>query len=305
MPDGDSSATAVIEALTPAPSTTEATATDSSPESTADSTQAAAPEKTSSEPDYKEATEKFLATPEGRKYLLEHAEIKKEIDHRSKSVREADIDRRATEKAAEIVRQNNARLEEQAQARLRQAQQEQSDSELWREIEDDPTSPLAQRLRPELEARKSARQTAAAEEQVMQRLAPTLQQRAEVSANQRLIAMLTDAIQQDPSLSDDDRAELNPLNPKYTDHLSFLSAWRDLSSGRQAKELAKTLAKTEAAAMLATERATNRQQEKAPVTLPPGEGGLTDEQFMADYGAGKSNNTARQLKWMRDNGIIT
>ncbi len=293
MADGDNPAAAVLEALTTAP------------ETPAD-TPAQVPAPKSDEPKQSEAPtappepdiDALLARDDVLERLRKHPIVQADIEHRSKSIRDADVERRVQEG----IRRANAEAKQQAEAMLQVAKEEQDDAEAWRRVNEDPDSPASQWLKPQLEARRAARDAARSEQQVTEKLWPQFQQQAEVAANQRLMSMVLDFVDKHPHLSDEDKAALDPR--RYTDHLSFLSGVFDTLSTKQAKELAKTLVKPEAEAMVQERLAALRAEEKSPVTLPPGSSGETDESFSAAYAGGKSNNTARQLQWMHENGIL-
>lgn len=69
---------------------------------------------------------------------------------------------------------------------------------------------------------------------------------------------------------------------------------------KRASELAPKLAEA-----IVTERSgVAREQEPSPVTTPAGSVAASDTEFIADYAAGKNNNTARAMKQLREWGIL-
>lgn len=235
------------------------------------------------------------------------------VDHpkaqqKLKSIREADIERRADEKASARVRQAQAA----AAAQLQQAQSQQHLDEYWSEVERriqaDPDSPLSQLLSQQLNSYKSQKVADRALIEARTALEPALRQHLQeqifAEAGNYWMSALDQLVDSDDGLTSEEKLELNPRNSKYTSAVEFLKAWAKLTTSRQAQKLAKSMAKTEAEAILQSRLATSRQAEQTPVALPSSEAASTGEQFMSDYAHGKSNDTSRQLKWMRDNGIL-
>lgn len=303
---GDTDPVAAL--VDPAPTATEAPAA-TEPTSTETPAQAAEPQKPEApapkaEPDL----DTLLSDEEFVNKLLSH----KKAQERIKSVREADIDRRSQERAAEIVRQERARIDAEATERLRKADEARKDDELWNEItkrlEDDPSDALARRIQPELQARRAARYAEAAQAAALERLIPDvmpkLQERAMTEAGRYWMTVLDSYVAQSEGLSDQQRQEFNPRSEKWATALDLLKAVNEASARALADAEIKKRLPVEVEAEITKRTAGKRAEETSPVVLPPGNGADSDEVFLGAYARSESNNTARQIKWMRDNGIL-
>lgn len=99
--------------------------------------------------------------------------------------------------------------------------------------------------------------------------------------------------------------ELGQLDPRnYATFGDFLKGAIQLMGTREGKKLAKDMAKVEAKAMVEEMNRAERDKRTGPVALPPTGPTQTDEEYAADYASGRSDNSARQLKWMKQHGII-
>jgi len=234
----------------------------------------------------------LLSKPETLEKLLGHDRAKKEIEHRAKSIREADVERRAEEKA-------NARLQQwQAEQSPRQREiQEQTERQVIGRIkqrfEDDPTDPLAQELSgwatqksQELQAAETARQA-----QRQQLDTQRILGEAYGTVGRQVFEALTNKFK----IEDADAAALDPR--KFPSFMDWFTAAVDTVGERKGKALAKELAKVEAEAIVQQRLGELRGNEPTPATLPNGASARADSDFLAEFAAGKNQDfkRARQL----------
>lgn len=298
---GDNDPVAAL--LDPAPMATETPSTTepASTEAPAQVSEVKEPEAPAAkaEPDY----DSLLANEEVVNKLLQHEKAQQRI----KSVRQADIDRIAQERATEIVRRERERIDAEAKERLRRADDARRDDELWKEIEEDPTSPLAQRLRPELEARRSARQSEAAQEAALEKLIPqvmpSLQKRAMTEAGRYWMGVLDGYVKEADGLTDEQRTQFDPRDEKWTSPLEFVKALSQASAKSLAEAEIKRRLPVEVEAEIVKRNGVKRAEEPAPVVLPPGGKAGSDGEFLSAYASGNSTDHGRALKQLRDLGL--
>lgn len=228
--------------------------------------------------------------------LLQHPKAQQRL----RTIRQADIDRQANEKADGILRQRDAEYAKQRETEKHIA----SLRDELRIIDEDPTHPLAQQRRPQIVDELEKHQSAAVRQQVARELLPSLQDQAVSYAGQQWLDMLAQWVQSDESLTDDEKVALNPRDPKFKTPNEFKTALFKAVISREAQKLAKEIAKIEVEALLQQRLGQERSKQGGVAHLPQGEPAQDDSAFMADYGIGKSNNTARQIQWMRANGVL-
>ncbi|MDO8673048.1 MAG: hypothetical protein Q7O66_16695 [Dehalococcoidia bacterium] len=268
------SATTNAEAVTTeTPSTT--TTVDS-----AASTATVEPSKAAPKPDL--AT--LLTDPETRKELWNHPEVKKELEHRVSSERgrvKADLERQVAAQQADWQRQQAA-----FQDRARLSQMD--------EVE----------LGEEFKRRLAAQDyDAAIQSQLQARLAP-MRDQMEVGlmrmAGEELFGAALE-LAQEAGASEEEITQLNPQN--YPSLREYAKGMAKFFGTKEGKKLAKDMAKTEAKAMLEEQAAAEREKTPGPANLSAADPAMGDTEFAAAYGTGKTNDTARQIRWMRANGI--
>lgn len=274
------------------------------PESPAPTAPATAAATVATEPDYesllsddkkREALiDRLLKTPDGRKQLLGHPDLTKEVDHRARSVRDADIQSRI-QAALSAERTRN---EAENATRLKAQEETRKIEEQRRLIEEDPTSPLAQHLKPQLAQRERDLLFAEARQAAAQEILPTLRENLHREAGNYWLDMLKAQVQADDSLTDEERAGLDPRGQQWKTPDEFFKAWLKASTDRRARIIAKELAKVEAKAMVEEQLAQGREKATMPPALPAGDGALSDKDFMAEFAAGKNNDFARAQRLM-------
>ena len=164
-----------------------------------------------------------------RKQLLDHPSLKKEIEHRAKSIREADVQLRV-QQAIEAERQKTfVEAERQRIANMDDVELGEHTRQQWKQQE--------------------------------------VQQQAMAQSMAQMGQMLLQTVQ-GLNLSDETKAELHPLNPKFKSFQDFFTAVVDAQSQQQARKLAQP----EAKAMIADKVAELMAQQNGPVSLSPASG---------------------------------
>ena len=202
----------------------------------------------------------LLSDAELRRELFKHPEVAKELDHRASS----EAGRRVQ---AERERWQQQETYRQAQEAARQERER-----------------LAQM--DEYEAGVYAKQQWAqqdAEEALQARLKP-LQREAELrylSETGEQVFGTVETLAQEAGATPDEMAQLAPSNyPSLPDYIK--GAIKFLGT-REGKRLAKDMAKTEAAAIVEERLGEQRGQTTSPTVMPPGEGAMTDSDFLAQF----------------------
>lgn len=274
--------------------------------SAADEPRTAAPEAApasppqAQEPDY----DSLLSKPEVLEKLFQHDRVKKEIEHRAKSARETDVERRADEKVEARLQQRDADYAAQRQTEQRINQ---IDEELRQIESDDPTHPLLQRRAMELRRERQDRGNALLETRVGAALRPKAMQEASQAVGGQFVSMVLQFVEADSSLTDEEKRALHPTNPKYNSKpwpdgpREWLSDIFATMPSRQAERLADKLVKErvpkEVDARLAELRGKERAGQASPAELPGGQGGETDKDFIARYADGKGITAEDHKKW--------
>lgn len=247
----DESSPAVVDVASPEV-TTAAPASTETPAPVATETPAAAPTK-----------------PDFRTLLDSDPDLRKDYEHRVAS----EAGRRAKTEREAWQREESARIAAEQQRDL--------ETRLARLVQEDPEHPLAQQLRPVLDANER------------QRREVDMRQQTAKQAGAWWLDMLTAQVQAHPDLSDEQKAELNPRNTKFNTPDDFFRA-RDeaIVSARLEREIAKRLP-TEVEARVQERLGQLRAGEQTPANLPPGAASSDDKQFLVDYGEGRSSDHAR------------
>ena len=241
-----------------------------------------------------ESQRAFRENADFRRELLKDPEFQKELDHRVSS----EAGRRAKAELERIQR------EQEAQARQYQAraEREKTKAELLRlqELDEYEAGMLVKQKVPQqlqdIEHREQ-------EEALRAQLQP-LRNDLELQVQQDVVGDAFSAVfylAQEAGATEEELGQLNPRN--YASLRDYLTGAVKLMGTKEGKKLAKEMAKVEAQALIEEQHAKARQGSAAPEALPPGTSPQTDTDFTAEYAAGRSNNTARQLEWMRRNGI--
>ncbi len=269
-----------------APQNAETVETPATATATAVAEPASTPVEPSKDAPAKPDIETLLQDPEYRKELLKHPEIARELEHRLSSERgriKADYDRREQERQQQQERQK-------ARAELDHL-----------ETMDDYDAGV--KAKQEAAAKKQELDKQEAEEALQARLQPLhddLQVNLLRRTGQEVYGTVYE-LAKEAGASDEELTQLNPHN--YGSLGEYVKGAIKFMATREGKNLAKDMAKVEAKAMLEEQAAAARDNTPAPEILPPSEPGMSDSEFAAAYAAGTNTNTARQLKWMRDNGI--
>jgi hypothetical protein len=223
----------------------------------------------------------ILSDPEIRKQFLSHPDIAKEIEGQLQHRFSSERGRVRAEVKAEYDRIQAEEANRQERERLRGLDEVELGEEYRRKLDqEDEQSALQSKLQPLLQ----------------QRQLELLQQ-----TGQEVFAS-TYALAKEAGATDE---ELDQLNPReYTSLGEYVKGAVKFLSTREGKKLAKDMAKTEAKAMLEERGRETREKSPGPENLPPADASQSDSDFTAMYATGKSNNTARQLQWMRQNGIL-
>ncbi|MDO8703701.1 MAG: hypothetical protein Q7J84_02015, partial [Sulfuricaulis sp.] len=247
-----------------APQTVEAPAEGTIPEAPAPVTAAAAP---STKPDISS----LLNDAETRKLLFAHPDMAKELDHRVKSTRKADIDREVEARLAAV---ESART------------QRDIESELAAFVKEYPDHPLAQKVKPVMDA------TSAQQREIA--MANDISRQAGKAWKDRLVMELADFNE----LTEEDKKYLDPFDvPRFPSNGAFVKEWVNRAAKNLVeKELAKRLP-SEVEARVQERLGELRGTERGPATLPNGSGSYDDAAFLKLYAAGDSNDhkRARQL----------
>lgn len=224
-----------------------------------------APEST--KPDYKSLAEQLARDPEGRKYLLEHPEIKGELDHRVKSVRRADVDREVEQRLAAIEAQRTQRDLE---------------SELATFVKEYPEHPLAQKVKPVLDAQSAAEQRNHMQVDIVRQ------------AGNAWKGALVNEVKADDALTDEDKAFLDPFNvERFASNAAFVKEWRQRAATNEAKKEIAKLLPSEREAIKQQVLAELRGESPSPANLPQGSAATSDAAFLDAYGRGDVSDHAR------------
>lgn len=242
-------------------------------------------------PDYKSLTEQLLASPEGRKSLLSHSELAREIDHRASS------------EAGRRFKAEQEKLEQQQQEwQRRQADEHQKrvDEEMTRLIEEDPTHPLAQRVRGELDLRAQAKTAKEQQEQSQAYMAKYQEETraqygsfwlGEIDSFERMLV-------EDGLLTADEIAKLDRKdNQKYPRPMLYLRDLSKAAAERHAERHLKTMLPKEREALRAELRGEGLANEQTVPTTPGGKG-VSENEFMADFASGKTNDFAQAKRML-------
>lgn len=221
-----------------------------------------------------EAKRRLLSDAETRRLLFEDPDIRQEIDHRASS----EAGRRAKAQVERWQQEQTARLERERIEQMDPYDLGVQEKERLAQIKEDEA--LQERMRP-------------------------IQSNIHASVLHQTSSDMFTAIRDEAKaagMSDTDIEEkMHPM--LYNSLTEFTHGTIRTIAQAMAKELAKPLAKAEAKALFEEHLAARRESTGVPESLPAAEGGQGDEEFAADYADGKSNDTARQIKWMRDNGV--
>lgn len=244
-----------------APDSTQGALPQDSPESTAAPT--TAPPVPEPDLDQLLQDESFVAR------VVEHQRVKKEIEHRAKSIRDADVELRVQSRLSQLRAQDEA---------------------------------ASNRKRAQDEAAREREQIKGMDEYELGVKVKSEQAKAEEDARAEAIGLakvgqtLYDIVMSDSSLTDQERMDLHPLNNRFTTFQDFWNAAVSTVSKKQADKLAKELAKVEAEALYKERMAATREAAPSPAVLPPGGSVSDDKSFLAAYARGESNDHARARK---------
>ena len=226
----------------------------------------------------------LLGNDEFVERLLKHDKAQ----HRIKSAREADVDRRADEKAQARFQQWQA----EAAAQARQLQEEterQTVGRLQALVQEDPTHPLAQEMQGWIEAK--SRELAASE--------ASRQAERQKYENQRLLGeaygtvgrQVFETLTSKFKIEDADAAALDPRKfPSFADW--FMAAVETVGE-RKAKAALSSMLPREREALRAELRGEGLDKEQAPPGLPAGVATSSEGEFLSAFASGKSNDFAQ------------
>lgn len=226
------------------------------------------------------------------KMLESDPDLKREIEHRARSARKADVEREAQALYQAYVQQQEA-----------ERAQEKQEAALRAKLEADPYDLGTQHLEEvkgqlsELEKQKEGRRQQALLYEAQHAVAPQLFETLTERDFQRLVGQTADC-------TDEEKRELHWRNPKYITREEWIDAVADARANKKAAKLLKAKLPSEVEARVMERLGADRDQTTGVPQLPQGAGSASDSEFMARVASGGDYDKARMISKLKDWDIL-